>query len=431
MTIPTEQPHQQRALAVAIEGPSDDWIESLEELKRLADTAGVTVIATVTQRRERPDPVYFIGKGKAQEIRQIAGETGAEVALVDGDLTPTQQRNLEQAADIGVVDRSGLILDIFAQRARTREGKLQVELAQLSYLLPRLTGRGTELSRLGGGIGTRGPGETKLEVDRMRIRRRINILRKQVARIGKRRAVERRSRHRAGVPVVALVGYTNAGKSTLLNALSDANVFVEDRLFATLDPTVRRVELPGGREVLFADTVGFIRNLPHQLIAAFRATLEEAVEADLLVHVIDAAHPQMEKQIQTVRRVLAELGSASTPTVMAFNKADLVADRSRLKERVARERHAVALSALTGEGLDELQRLVGERLEQELVQVEVLLPWRGQDLLSEVRQRGRVLAERFGEGGVDLTVRVPGDLARRLRRAAGVGGDGGQSHDGQ
>lgn len=431
MTIPTEQPHRQRALAVAIEGPSDDWIESLEELKRLADTAGVTVIATVTQRRERPDPVYFIGKGKAQEIRQIAGETGAEVALVDGDLTPTQQRNLEQAADIGVVDRSGLILDIFAQRARTREGKLQVELAQLSYLLPRLTGRGTELSRLGGGIGTRGPGETKLEVDRMRIRRRINILRKQVARIGKRRAVERRSRHRAGVPVVALVGYTNAGKSTLLNALSDANVFVEDRLFATLDPTVRRVELPGGREVLFADTVGFIRNLPHQLIAAFRATLEEAVEADLLVHVIDAAHPQMEKQIQTVRRVLAELGSASTPTVMAFNKADLVADRSRLKERVARERHAVALSALTGEGLDELQRLVGERLEQELVQVEVLLPWRGQDLLSEVRQRGRVLAERFGEGGVDLTVRVPGDLARRLRRAAGVGGDGGQSHDGQ
>jgi len=431
VTIPTEQPHQQRALAVAIEGPSDDWIESLEELKRLADTAGVTVIATVTQRRERPDPVYFIGKGKAQEIRQIAGETGAEVALVDGDLTPTQQRNLEQAADIGVVDRSGLILDIFAQRARTREGKLQVELAQLSYLLPRLTGRGTELSRLGGGIGTRGPGETKLEVDRMRIRRRINILRKQVARIGKRRAVERRSRHRAGVPVVALVGYTNAGKSTLLNALSDANVFVEDRLFATLDPTVRRVELPGGREVLFADTVGFIRNLPHQLIAAFRATLEEAVEADLLVHVIDAAHPQMEKQIQTVRRVLAELGSASTPTVMAFNKADLVADRSRLKERVARERHAVALSALTGEGLDELQRLVGERLEQELVQVEVLLPWRGQDLLSEVRQRGRVLAERFGEGGVDLTVRVPGDLARRLRRAAGVGGDGGQSHDGQ
>jgi len=431
VTIPTEQPHRQRALAVAIEGPSDDWIESLEELKRLADTAGVTVIATVTQRRERPDPVYFIGKGKAQEIRQIAGETGAEVALVDGDLTPTQQRNLEQAADIGVVDRSGLILDIFAQRARTREGKLQVELAQLSYLLPRLTGRGTELSRLGGGIGTRGPGETKLEVDRMRIRRRINILRKQVARIGKRRAVERRSRHRAGVPVVALVGYTNAGKSTLLNALSDANVFVEDRLFATLDPTVRRVELPGGREVLFADTVGFIRNLPHQLIAAFRATLEEAVEADLLVHVIDAAHPQMEKQIQTVRRVLAELGSASTPTVMAFNKADLVADRSRLKERVARERHAVALSALTGEGLDELQRLVGERLEQELVQVEVLLPWRGQDLLSEVRQRGRVLAERFGEGGVDLTVRVPSDLARRLRRAAGVGGDGGQSHDGQ
>jgi len=419
------RPHQ-RALLVALERPGQNWQESLAELARLAETAHVEVVGTVTQKREEPDPAYFLGKGKAQEIRQTKGELGANVLLVDGDLRPTQQRNLEGAASIGVLDRTGLILDIFAQRARSREGKIQVELAQLSYLLPRLTGKGTELSRLGGGIGTRGPGETKLEVDRRRLRERLRLLRKQVEHIARRRSVERKHRQQAGLPVVALVGYTNAGKSTLLNALSGAGVFVEDLLFATLDPTIRRVEAPDGRAFLLVDTVGFIRNLPHQLVAAFKATLEEVVEADAIVHVVDASHPSMAEQIDAARRVLAELGCAEKPSIMAYNKVDLVADRERLNEQVARQdslgpghgRRAVAISALTGEGLDELLRLMAERLEQELVPVDVTLPWEAQDLLPEVRQRGRVLAEEFAERGVALKARVPVDVAQRLERAA-------------
>jgi GTP-binding protein HflX len=419
MTLRTEARPHQRALLVALERPGEYWQESLEELARLAETARVEVVGTVTQKRDAPDPVYFLGKGKAQEIRQTKGELGADVLLVDGDLRPTQQRNLEGAASIGVLDRTGLILDIFAQRARSREGKIQVELAQLSYLLPRLTGKGTELSRLGGGIGTRGPGETKLEADRSRLRQRLRVLRKQVEQIAKRRSVERKHRQEAGLPVVALVGYTNAGKSTLLNALSGAGVFVENLLFATLDPTIRRVEMPDGRALLFVDTVGFIRNLPHQLVAAFKATLEEVVEADVIVHVVDASHPQMAEQVDAARRVLAELGCAEKPTIMAYNKVDLVTDRERLVELMARQEHAVAISALTGEGLDELLRLAAERLEQELVSVELTLPWAAQDLLPEVRQRGRVLAEQFAERGIALHARVPVDVAQRLRRAAG------------
>jgi GTP-binding protein HflX len=420
MSSTVEEGKPQKALLLALEGPGDEWRESLEELSRLAETAGAEVVGTVTQKRNAPDRVHFVGKGKAHEIRQIRGDTGAEMILVDGDLSPSQERNLEDAAGADVLDRTGLILDIFARRARSREGKVQVELAQLSYLLPRLTGKGKELSRLGGGIGTRGPGETKLEADRARIRKRISLLRKQVERIGKRREIERRHREAAGAPVVALVGYTNAGKSTLLNALSGADVFVENLLFATLDPTIRRVELDGGREFLVVDTVGFIRNLPHQLVAAFRATLEEVVQSDVLVHVVDASHPQMAEQITAARRVLAELECADKPTVMAFNKCDAVEDRARLAERVMRERNGVAISALTGEGLDALLRLIGERLEQALVPVELIVPWAAQDLLSEAHDRGRVLAEEFGENGVALTARVPADVAQRLQRAAGT-----------
>ncbi len=418
MSSLVSQPARQRVLLLALERRGEEWRDSLEELARLAETAGAEVVGTVIQKRERPHPVYFLGKGKAREIRQTRGETGADAIFVDGDLSPTQERNLEQAADIGVLDRTGLILDIFARRAHSREGKLQVELAQLNYLLPRLTGKGAELSRLGGGIGTRGPGETKLEVDRRRIRKRLSLLRKQVERIGKRRAIERRHRQTVGMPVVALVGYTNAGKSTLLNALSGAHAFVEDLLFATLDPTIRRVELPGGREFLAVDTVGFIRDLPHQLVAAFRATLEEVREADVLVHVADSSHPQLAEQIVAAGRVLAELECADKPTVMAFSKCDRVPDRARLDERIGRETNAIAISALTGEGLDGLLRLVGERLEQVLVPVELVVPWQAQDLLSQVHDRGRVLAEEFGEKGVALTARVPADVAQRLRRAA-------------
>ena len=420
MTLEVEQLHRERGLLLAIDNGREAWEESLEELARLADTAGVEVVGTVTQRRHRPHPVYFVGKGKARELRQDRGEAGAEVLLVDADLTPTQQRNLEEAADVRVVDRTGLILDIFAQRAQTREGKVQVELAQLNYLLPRLTGKGTELSRLGGGIGTRGPGETKLEVDRRRIRKRLGVLRKQVERIGKRRSIERRHRQEAGVPVAALVGYTNAGKSTLLNALAGAEAFVEDKLFATLDPTIRRVALTGGRELLLADTVGFISRLPHQLVAAFRATLEEVTKADVLVHVVDAAHPQREEQMTAARRVLAELGCADKEIITAFNKCDLVADRTYLEERMAREAHGVAISARDGEGLEELLHLIGERLEQSLVPVELVVPWRAQGLVAEAHGRGRVLSEEFGVDGIALNARVPDDVARRLRRAAGV-----------
>jgi GTP-binding protein HflX len=420
MTSATHARPRQRALLVTLERPGENWEESLQELTRLAETAHVEVAGVVTQKRDHPDPVFFVGKGKAHEIRQIKGEVGADVLIVDGDLRPTQQRNLEEAGSIGVLDRTGLILDIFAQRARSGEGKIQVELAQLSYLLPRLTGKGTELSRLGGGIGTRGPGETKLEVDRRRLRERIRHLKKQVEQIAKRRSVERRHRQEAGLPVVALVSYTNAGKSTLLNTLSGAGVFVEDLLFSTLDPTIRRVQMPDGRGFLIVDTVGFIRNLPHQLVAAFRATLEEVVEADVLVHMVDASHPQMADQIDAARRVLAELGCASKPTVMAYNKADLVHDRERLADLMARQEHAVAISARTGEGLAELLRLVAERLEQALVPVDLTLPWSAQDLLSEVHQRGRVLSEQFQEHGIALNARVPVDIAQRLQRAAGV-----------
>jgi GTP-binding protein HflX len=420
MTLTDGPRHRQKALLLTIETRREDWEESLEELARLAETAGVEVVGTVTQKRDRPDSVTFVGKGKAQEICQVKGDLGADVLLVDGDLRPSQQRNLEEAANMGVLDRTALILDIFAQRARSGEGKVQVELAQLNYLLPRLTGKGTELSRLGGGIGTRGPGETKLESDRRHLRRRLRVLKAEVEEIGKRRAVERHHRQEAGMPVIALVGYTNAGKSTLLNALSGAGVFVENLLFATLDPTIRRVSLPDGRDILFTDTVGFIRNLPHQLVAAFKATLEEVVGADVLVHVIDANHRQMAEQIDAARRVLADLGCADKPTIMAFNKSDVVPDRERLEERMSRYEHAVAISALTGDGLDALLGLVGERLEQSLVPVELTLPWTAQDLLPEVHKRGRVLSEDFVENGVALTVRVPEDVARRLRRAAGI-----------
>jgi GTP-binding protein HflX len=411
---------QERTILLAIEGPGDDWRHSLDELARLAETAGGEVVGTVTQKRDRPDPVYYVGKGKAHEIRGLVSELHADLVLVDADITPGQEHNLEDATGAGVLGRSAIILDIFAMRARSAEGKLQVELAQLNYLLPRLTGKGTALSRLGGGIGTRGPGETKLSVDRRHIRKRLGLLKRAVKRLESRRAIERQHRQEAGIPVAALVGYTNAGKSTLLNTLSGADVFVENRLFATLDPTVRRVSLPGGRGVLFADTVGFIRNLPHQLIAAFHATLEEVVEADVLVHVVDASHPQMEDQIEAARRVLASLHSATKPTITAFNKVDQVPDVGWLRERMERDRDAVAVSGLTGEGLDDLLQAVGERLEQMLVPVEMVLPYSAQGLLAEVHARGRVLSEEYSQDGIALDARVPDDLAQRLRQAAGI-----------
>ena len=395
-----------------------DWEQSLAELERLAETAGAVVVGKVIQHREKPEPATFIGKGKAIEAKDIIGRSGASLAIADADLTPVQQRNLERELGVPTIDRTGLILDIFAQRARSGEGKLQVELAQLTYMLPRLVGRGVLLSRLGGGIGTRGPGETKLEVDRRRIRRRIGLLKEEVKRLAKHRRVQRRLRKASLAPVASLVGYTNAGKSTLLNTLCGADVFVADTLFATLDPTVRRLTLPGGAVVLLADTVGFIRNLPTQLVAAFRATLEEVTEADMLIHVLDASRPDALDQAAVVEKVLAELEAVGKPSLTVLNKCDLVTDVSALDAVVERFRPAVAVSAREGIGLDKLKAALEKMIRHDFEQVAVTLPLDRGDLISLAHQRGQVVTAEYGDGGVRLTARVPADIAARLRAAS-------------
>jgi len=332
--------------------------DSLQELAQLARTAGARVGGTVLQERERLDPRYLIGRGKAEEIRAQAA--GADLVILDEELSGSQQRNLEQLLRKRVLDRTGLILDIFAQRARSREGKLQVELAQLDYLLPRLAGAWTHLERLGGGIGTRGPGETQLESDRRRIKTRMAKLRRDLQEVRRHRALLRRPRRKVPFPILALVGYTNAGKSSLMNALTDAGVLVEDQLFATLDPTLRRLRLPGGRTVLLSDTVGFIRKIPHQLVAAFQATLEEIQEATLLLHVVDASHPHAVVQQAAVESVLGELGLADRPTLLVYNKIDRIA-HVPFGRRAGSGR--VSVSAKTGEGLDDLKAAILALLE--------------------------------------------------------------------
>ncbi|MBC7107137.1 MAG: GTPase HflX, partial [Firmicutes bacterium] len=336
-------------MLVGVRLPGDAAADGLEELAGLADSAGAEVVGRVCQERHRPDPAFFVGRGKALALAEMARGLGADLVIFDHELSAAQARNLEDVMGVRVVDRTQVILDIFARRARTREGKLQVELAQLNYLLPRLTGAGTALSRLGGGIGTRGPGETKLETDRRRVRRRIYELRRQLEEVRRHRAVLRQARRERAYPLVALVGYTNAGKSTLFRALTGAEVPVEDKLFATLDPFVRRAELPEGGTVLLTDTVGFIRRLPHHLIAAFRATLEEVRAADLLLHVADARSPDLEEKIAAVGRVLEELGAADRPAILVYNKidgTDLAPGRLRRGSSPA-----VAVSALHGWGL--------------------------------------------------------------------------------
>ncbi|MBI3003415.1 MAG: GTPase HflX [candidate division NC10 bacterium] len=327
--------------------------DSLEELARLTESAGAFPRNAILQERPAPDPRTLIGPGKVEELRSLCGE-GVDLVIVDEDLSGSQQRNLERALGCKVVDRAGLILDIFAQRAMTREGKLQVELAQLAYLLPRLTRQWTHLERLGGGIGTRGPGETQLESDRRRIRVRMARIRRDLGKVRRHRALLRRPRRKVPIPTVALVGYTNAGKTSLLNALTHARAYVADALFATLDPTLRRIQLPSGRAALLSDTVGFIRKLPPQLVQAFKATLEEVGEADALVHVIDASHPQAAEQRAAVERVLGELGAAGKPVLAVHNKIDRLPEAAGAA--LAREEGAVAVSALTGQGLPVLRK---------------------------------------------------------------------------
>ncbi|MBV9290823.1 MAG: GTPase HflX, partial [Frankiales bacterium] len=393
---------------------------SLQELKALAETAGSQVLEGLVQRRDRPDPATYVGSGKARELRDIVVATGADTVVCDGELTPGQLRQLEDIVKVKVIDRTALILDIFAQHARSREGKAQVELAQMEYMLPRLRGWGESMSRQaggrvagGGGIGTRGPGETKIETDRRRIRAKMAKLRRDIAGMGTARDVKRQERRRRSVPSVVIAGYTNAGKSSLLNRLTDAGVLVENALFATLDPTVRRSETPDGRGYTLADTVGFVRHLPHQLVEAFRSTLEEVADADLVLHVVDGSHPDPAGQLAAVREVFAEIDAVDVPELVVVNKAD-VADPVVLSRLLALEPQAITVSARTGEGLDELRARIAERLPQPDVDVDLLVPYNRGDVVARIHEHGRVREVEHVVDGTRMSAVVPGWLCAEL-----------------
>ncbi|GAA4140081.1 GTPase HflX [Actinomadura keratinilytica] len=409
-------------IGVWTDGTAEAADNSLRELALLAETAGSQVLEGLIQRRSRPDPATYIGAGKAAELRDVVAATGADTVICDGELSPSQLRHLEETVQVKVIDRTALILDIFAQHARSREGKAQVELAQLEYLLPRLRGWGGNLSRqVGGraaggvGIGGRGPGETKIELDRRRIRARMAKLRRQIADMAKARDTKRGERRRNEVPAVAIAGYTNAGKSSLLNRLTGAGVLVEDALFATLDPTVRRAQTPGGRAYTLADTVGFVRHLPHQLVEAFRSTLEEVVDADLILHVVDGSDADPEAQIDAVREVLREIGAEGIPELVVINKAD-AADELVLARLQRREPHSVVVSARTGAGIAELRAAIEADLPGLERELRVLVPYDRGDLVARVHSRGEVLKLEHLAEGTALHARVPDDLAGELER---------------
>ena len=401
-------------VGVAVAGSIEDTERSLEELRRLAETAGAEVLDATLQRRPRPDAGTFVGKGKALELAGMVKTLDADTVIMDDELSPGQLRRLEELFDAKVIDRTAVILDIFAQHATSREGKAQVELTQLSYLLPRLRGWGESLNRQAGGIGARrGPGETKMEVDRRRIRRRITKLHRDLAEIAKTRDVKRRGRERAGVPAVALAGYTNAGKSTLLNRLSGAGVLVEDKLFSTVDPTTRRLELPDGRSATLTDTVGFIAKLPHDLVEAFKSTLEEVGHADLVVHLVDASQPDPTGQIEAVRKVLAEVGAADVPELLVLNKVDLIDDLTRA--RLGRQFPGTPqISAVTGEEINRLLLDVAARLPHPDVCLTALLPFERGDLLDRAYREGEVLEVEHLAEGTRMIVRAPAALAHAL-----------------
>ncbi|WP_329519991.1 GTPase HflX [Spirillospora sp. NBC_01491] len=407
-------------VGVWTEGTAETAENSLRELALLAETAGSEVLEGLVQRRSRPDPATYIGSGKAAELRDVVIATGADTVICDGELAPGQLRHLEETVQVKVIDRTALILDIFAQHAKSREGKAQVELAQLDYLMPRLRGWGGNLSRqVGGraaggvGIGGRGPGETKIELDRRRIRTRMAKLRRQIAEMSKSRDTKRGERRRNAVPAVAIAGYTNAGKSSLLNRLTGAGVLVDDALFATLDPTVRRAETPGGRTYTLADTVGFVRHLPHQLVEAFRSTLEEVTDAGLVLHVVDGSDADPEAQIDAVREVFREIGADRIPEMIVINKADAADDLSiaRLQRR---EPNSVVVSARTGSGIEELRAAIDARLPGLECEVRALVPYERGDLVARVHEWGEVLKQEHTPEGTALHARVPAGLADEL-----------------
>jgi GTPase len=420
----TRQP-KERALLVGVALPSRDRAASfelnLDELERLAETAGATVLEKHSQQVKNITPATLIGRGKVDEIQKSLQETHADLVIVDENLTPAQQRNLEAAFKVRVIDRSQLILDIFAQRARSNEGKLQVELAQLEYLLPRLTRQWTHLSRLGGGIGTRGPGETQLEVDRRRIRERIGHLKHRLKTVERTRALQRKERHEAPFATVALVGYTNAGKSTLMNTLTRAGVFVEDKLFATLDPTTRALRLPNGDKVMVVDTVGFINKIPHSLIEAFKSTLEEVCRADLLLHLVDMSNSLYEEQIRVIEAVLGEIGAGEIPTLLVPNKVDVAPEVPVRQVKTNSALDVCPISARTGAGVDRLLHLIGEILDRDKEQFHACFTHDQGELLALLRERGRIVKEIYDGDVIRVTAMVTPKLAGQVRKLLSAG----------
>lgn len=401
----------ERAILIGMEWGRNDslWTvdDSLEELKQLADTAGATVIKKFIQKRPKPDPAFFIGRGKVQELALYAQQENIDLCIFDDELSPAQQRNIESVMGIRILDRTALILDIFAQRARTNEGKLQVELAQLQYTLPRIMGKGLMLSRLGGGIGTRGPGETKLEVDRRRIRDRIAFIKDQIEKVKAVRSLHRSKRKKNNVFEVSLVGYTNAGKSTLLNTLTNSDIYAKDQLFATLDPTTRQLTLPNKQEIIITDTVGFIQRLPHQLIAAFRSTLEVVTEADLLVHVIDVSHELYKEQAAAVHEVLKEIGAETKPVITVYNKIDKLPPDSKLADRLALEEDTVCISAAKKLNLEALQQMIESHLKSKAVEVVLCIPYAETAKAAQLHETANVLEQEYTENGAVMKVILP------------------------
>lgn len=387
---------KERCILVSVDTGYFDAELSINELEQLAETAGAEIYGKMIQKRDKPENTTYIGEGKLYELRDMCKSAEIDLLIFDGELTPSQQRNIEYFTDVRTIDRTTLILDIFALNARTGEGKLQVELAQLKYMLPRLSGKGTSMSRLGGGIGTRGPGESKLESDRRHIRRRIKSLEDSLENVVKRRTLLHKRREKTGVTTVAIVGYTNAGKSTLLNALTDAGVLTENKLFATLDPTSRALKIPDGRSVILVDTVGFISRLPHSLVESFKSTLEEVVYADLILNVCDASNPDYEQQIDVTLDTIKELGASDKPVLTVFNKCDL----TKNLHFFSLDRNTVRISAKTGEGLPALLEKIASMLENTRRRVRLIIPYSDGNLISRIRNDGELISEEYTPDGI-------------------------------